>query len=42
VKKGVKKKVKKNVQSGIAHVQATFNNTMITITDVAGNALCWA
>jgi len=42
VKKGVMKKVKKNVQSGIAHVQATFNNTMITITDVAGNALCWA
>jgi small subunit ribosomal protein S11 len=42
VKKGAKKKVKKNVQSGIAHVQATFNNTMITITDVAGNALCWA
>jgi len=42
VKKGPKKKVKKSVQSGIAHVQATFNNTMITITDVAGNALCWA
>jgi small subunit ribosomal protein S11 len=42
VKKGAKKKVKKNVQSGIAHVQSTFNNTMITITDVAGNALCWA
>ncbi len=42
VKKGSKKKVKKNVQSGIAHVQATFNNTIITITDVAGNALCWS
>jgi small subunit ribosomal protein S11 len=42
VKKGPKKKVKKNVQSGIAHVQSTFNNTMITITDVAGNSLCWA
>ena len=41
MKKG-KKKVKKNVQSGIAHVHSTFNNTMITITDVAGNALCWA
>ena len=39
---GRKKKVKKNVQSGIAHVQSTFNNTMITITDVAGNVLCWA
>jgi len=42
VKKGVRKKVKKNVQSGIAHIHSTFNNTMITITDVAGNALCWA
>jgi len=41
VKKG-KKKVKKNVQSGIAHIHSTFNNTQITITDVAGNALCWA
>jgi small subunit ribosomal protein S11 len=40
VKKG-RKKVKKNVQSGIAHVQSTFNNTVVTITDVAGNALCW-
>ena len=40
MKKG-KKKVKKNVQSGIAHIQSTFNNTHITITDVAGNALCW-
>ncbi len=42
MKKGGKKKVKKNVQSGIAHVQSTFNNTMITITDVAGNTLCWS
>ncbi len=42
MKKGGKKKVKKNVQSGIAHIHSTFNNTMITITDVAGNALCWA
>ena len=40
MKKG-KKKVKKNVQSGIAHIQSTFNNTQITITDVAGNTLCW-
>jgi small subunit ribosomal protein S11 len=40
VKKG-RKKVKKNVQSGIAHVQSTFNNTVITITDVSGNSLCW-
>jgi small subunit ribosomal protein S11 len=41
VKKG-KKKVKKNVQSGIAHIHSTFNNTHITVTDVAGNALCWS
>ena len=42
MKKGARKKVKKNVQSGIAHIHSTFNNTMITITDVAGNVLCWA
>jgi small subunit ribosomal protein S11 len=42
LKKGVRKKVKKNVQTGIAHIQSTFNNTMITITDVSGNALCWS
>ncbi len=42
MKKGARKKVKKNVQSGIAHIHSTFNNTLITITDVAGNALCWA
>ena len=41
-KKIVKKKVKKNVQSGIAHIQSTFNNTIITITDVGGNAIAWA
>ncbi len=38
-KKIVKKKVKKNVQTGIAHIQSTFNNTIITITDVGGAAL---
>jgi small subunit ribosomal protein S11 len=42
VKKTGKKKVKKNVQSGMAHVQATFNNTIITFTDMSGNALAWA
>jgi small subunit ribosomal protein S11 len=42
VKKGGKKKVKKNVQSGVVHVQSTFNNTMITITDPSGGALAWA
>ena len=37
-----KKKVKKNVQSGIAHVQSTFNNTIVTITDVSGNTIAWS
>jgi small subunit ribosomal protein S11 len=37
-----KKKVKKNVPSGIAHIQATFNNTIITITDPDGNVVSWA
>ena len=40
--KGAKKKVKKNVASGVAHVQSTFNNTIITITDPSGNALAWS
>ena len=37
-----KKKVKKNVPSGIAHIQATFNNTIVTITDPDGNVISWA
>ena len=37
----VAKKVKKNVASGQAHVHATFNNTIVTVTDPQGNALCW-
>jgi len=37
-----KKKSKKMVQDGIAHVHASFNNTIITITDRQGNTLCWA
>jgi len=37
-----KKKVKKNVVDGIVHVHATFNNTIVTITDRKGNALSWA
>jgi len=36
-----KKSEKKNVPNGIAHIQATFNNTIITITDVAGNVISW-
>jgi small subunit ribosomal protein S11 len=38
----VRKKVKKNVAEGIVHVHASFNNTIITITDRQGNALSWA
>jgi len=37
-----RQKVKKNVLDGVAHVHASFNNTIITITDRQGNALCWA
>ena len=37
-----KKKEKKNVQSGIAHIQSTFNNTIITITDMNGNVISWS
>ena len=37
-----RKKIKKNVSDGIAHVHASFNNTIITITDRQGNALSWA
>jgi small subunit ribosomal protein S11 len=38
----VRKKVRKNVSDGIAHLHASFNNTIITITDRQGNALAWA
>ena len=37
-----KKKIKKNIPVGIAHVNATFNNTIITITDTKGNAIAWS
>ena len=37
-----KKKVKKNIQTGVAHIQSTFNNTVITITDVGGDTVSWA
>jgi small subunit ribosomal protein S11 len=40
-KKG-KKRVKKNIAAGIVHIAATFNNTMVTITDVTGNVLSWS
>ena len=41
-KKGAKKKEKKIVPSGIAHIQATFNNTVVTIADMEGNVVCWS
>jgi small subunit ribosomal protein S11 len=37
-----KKKERKNITSGVAHVNASFNNTMITITDAQGNAISWS
>jgi small subunit ribosomal protein S11 len=37
-----KKKVKKNVGSGIAHIRSTFNNTIVTITDLSGNTVSWS
>lgn len=40
--KGGKKKARKNVATGIAHIQSTFNNTVVTITDVAGNTIAWS
>jgi small subunit ribosomal protein S11 len=43
--KGVKqkkKKVKKNIGTGIAHIQSTFNNTIVTISDVNGNVVSWS
>ena len=36
-----KKKIRKNVVKGIAHISASFNNTLITITDMSGETLCW-
>ena len=36
-----KKRERKNIPTGVAHIQATFNNTMITITDPAGNVIAW-
>ena len=37
-----RKRVKKQVSDGMAHIHASFNNTIVTITDRQGNALCWA
>lgn len=41
-KKGAKKRVRKNVDRGQAHIQASFNNTIVTLTDSEGNAISWA
>ena len=41
-KKVTKRKVKKNVERGQAHIQASFNNTIVTISDTQGNAVSWA
>jgi len=38
----LKRRERKNISSGVAHVNATFNNTMITITDAQGNAISWS
>ena len=37
-----KRKVKKNVPNGVVHIEASYNNTIVTVTDTEGNALCWA
>ena len=41
IKKG-KKKDRRMVQSGVAHIQASFNNTIVTVTDMSGNTIVWA
>ncbi len=41
-RKVTKRRVKKNVPFGVAHIHSTFNNTIVTITDPAGNALAWS
>lgn len=41
-RRSTKKKVKKNIPNGLAHVNATFNNTIITFTDMSGNVVSWA
>lgn len=37
-----KRKIKKNIPNGVAHIHSTFNNTIITITDTTGNAIAWS
>ena len=38
----IKRRERKNISSGVAHVNATFNNTLVTITDAQGNAISWS
>ena len=42
IKKTVSRKVKRNIPKGVAHIQATFNNTIVTMTDINGEAISWA
>ncbi len=37
-----KRRVKKNIETGVAHIRSTFNNTIVTITDVQGNVISWS
>ena len=39
---GTRRRVRKNIDRGMAHIQSTFNNTLVTLTDINGNALSWA
>ncbi|MBW2061681.1 MAG: 30S ribosomal protein S11 [Deltaproteobacteria bacterium] len=41
-KKGQRKKEKKNIPNGVAHIQSTFNNTIVTFTDMNGNTVAWS
>jgi small subunit ribosomal protein S11 len=41
-KRTTRRRERKNIEKGAAHIKSTFNNTMVTITDVAGNAISWA
>ncbi|MCA9671258.1 MAG: 30S ribosomal protein S11 [Myxococcales bacterium] len=41
-RKGTKRKVRKNIPNGVVHITSTFNNTVVTITDVTGNVISWS
>jgi len=41
-KTGAKRRIRKNIANAVAHIKASFNNTLISFTDEAGNAICWA